>query len=106
MPAQMKAEEQQKSSTVYRSTLLLLLVVFAGLVFARVVLFNILATSGQRLAAANQKIEILTEENQSLENELSKLQSLSKIENFAKKSGLVKAENIEILTPTGPIANR
>lgn len=84
----------------------ILLIIFAGLLLIRVILFNFLATSGQRFAAANQQIETLKEENQRIENSISVQTSMRKIESFAEKNGFVKVENIEILTPSTPIANR
>ena len=107
MPARMvNKKEENKKSPLFKVIFTGLSILLFGLFFTRLVLANILATSGQRLAAANQKIEILKEENEKLENDVSKLQSLSTIENFAKKEGLVKTKNIEILTPNVPIASK
>jgi len=105
MPAQTKESKQNKSKTP-KSIFALVLIVFAGMLFARVILFNLLATSGQRLAAANQQIETLKEENQKIENAINNRTSMKKIEGFAKKRGFVKVNNVEVLTPSTPIANR
>jgi len=106
MPAQTSKIKQQNKSRFAKPVFALLLIIFSGFLFARVILFNILATSGQRLVAANQQIETLKEENQKHENDISSLKSLEKIEKFAEKSGFVKVDNIDILTPSRPIANR
>jgi len=105
MPAQAKELKQNKSK-IPKSIFTLLVIIFAGMLFARVILFNLLATSGQRLAAANQQIETLKEENQKIENDISNRTSMKKIEGFAKKRGFVKVNNVEVLTPSTPIANR
>ena len=105
MPAQTKESKQNKSKTP-KSIFALVLIVFAGMLFARVILFNLLATSGQRLAAANQQIETLKEENQKIENAINNRTSMKKIEGFAKKRGFVKVNNVEVLTPSTPIASR
>ena len=107
MPAQIVGKKEQKNnSSIYKTLLIMILVTFGALLLTRVTFSNILAVSGQRLTAASQEVEVLKEENQKLENEISKLGSLSRIEKMANKAGLVKAENIEILTPSKPIANR
>ena len=67
------------------------IITLLSLSIARVVLANILATSGQRLSAANQKNKNLEEQNQKLDNEVSALGSLARIEGLAQKSGFVKA---------------
>src|SRR3989344_459294 len=105
MPAQAKELKQNKSK-IPKSIFTLLVIIFAGMLFARVILFNLLATSGQRLAAANQQIETLKEENQKIENDISNRTSMKKIEGFAKRRGFVKVNNVEVLTPSTPIANR
>ena len=106
MPAQVRGDKQQNKSRLPKSLFTVLIIIFAGMLFTRVVLFNILATSGQRLAAVNSKIEILKEENQNFENIISNQISLEKVELFAEKSGFVKVENVNILTTSRPIANR
>jgi len=97
---------ERQNKFIYRTALVVLIAVFLGLSIARVVLANILATSGERLAAANQKIEILGEQNQKLENQVSALGSLARIEESAQKAGFIKAENVQVLVPSSPIASR
>ena len=101
-----KVEQKQQDKSFYKAVLTVLLVSLIALSLTRVVLANILATSGQRLAAANQKSEIFLEQNQKLENEVSSLSSLDRVESLAQKLGMVKAENVQVLTPSLPIANR
>ncbi len=101
-----KNEVQKPNKSIFKSVVTLLLVLVAGLIFTRVVLSNILATSGQRLSAANQEIKLLENENQAFENEISKLNSLAGAERFAQKRGFVKTTNVKILTPQSPIAKR
>ena len=91
---------------ILKNTVSLLILISAGLLFSRVVFSNILATSGQRLSAANLKAKILQEENQKLENGLSQLNSLLRVEKLAQKKGLVKTENVSVLVSPGPIAKR
>ena len=99
-------EVVEQKNKFFNKIIILLIVVFVSLSLTRVVLSNILATSGQRLAAANQKIKILREQNQKLENQISKTNSLSQIEKVASDNGMVKAKNVEVLVPSLPIANR
>jgi cell division protein FtsB len=99
-------ENQKQNRSIFKSILTVLVFFIAGLLLTRLVLSNILATSGQRLAAANQEVKLLESENQTLENEISKLNSLARAENFAKKKGFVKTKNVRLLSPSGPIANR
>jgi membrane protein required for beta-lactamase induction len=104
MPAQHSS--QKKKSSFFKAIVIFFVIALIGLSLTRLVLSNILATSGQFLAAANQKIEILSQENQKLENETSKSTSLSSIDAYAKRSQLVKTVNIEILPTSNPIASR
>jgi cell division protein FtsL len=104
MPAQLSS--QKKKSSFFKAIVIFLIIAMIGLSLTRLVLSNILATSGQFLAAANQKIEILSQENQKLENEISKSTSLAIIEDYAKHAQLVKTVNIEILPTSKPIASR
>jgi cell division protein FtsB len=85
-------------------TALVVLVVLLSI--TRVVLANLLAVSGEQIAAANQKAGVLEEEDQKLENEISKVGSLALIEEKAKDAGFVKADNVEILPENKPIASR
>ncbi len=101
-----KKSKSNKPKSFFRSIVTFLIIAVLSISFARVVLANILATSGQQLAAENQKIEILNKENQKIENEFSKLESLNRIDKLAKKKGFVKAKNVEVLAPSGPIANK
>ena len=94
------------NKSILKNTISLLILISAGLLFSRVVFSNILATSGQRLSAANLKAKILQEENQKLENGLSQLNSLRRVEKLAQKKGLVKTENVSVLVSPGPIAKR
>ena len=95
-----------ESKPVLKNTISLLILISASLLFSRVVFSNILATSGQRLSAASLKAKVLQEENQKLENKISELNSLSRLEKLAAKKGLVKTENVSVLVPPGPIAKR
>lgn len=101
-----KNTKPKKPKSFFRSIVTVLIISILSISLARVVLANILATSGQQLAAANQKVEILNEENQKIENKISKLESLSRVERLAKKKGFVKTKNVEILAPNVPIANK
>jgi cell division protein FtsL len=101
-----KGEDKKENRSIFKSVITVLVLFIAGLIFTRVVLSNILATSGQRLSAANQKVTLLEEENQQLENRISRLNSLSRAEKFANKKGLVKTTNVQLLPSSGPIANR
>jgi len=90
----------------YKGLLTSLIVVVLILSISRIVLANILAVSGEHISAANQKVGIIEEENQKLENEISKVRSLAKVEEAAKNNGFVKTENVEILPESEPIASR
>ncbi len=99
-------QDKQNKISFYKTLISVFVVIVFGLFITKIIFSNLLATSGQRLAAANQKITLLEEENDRLENEASKLNSLSFIEIFAKKEGFIKASNVEVLIPSGPIANK
>lgn len=96
----------KKSKSFFTFVFTLLVFAIGSLLLGRLVLSNILATSGQRLAAANQKIAFLKEENSLLQNAFSTNGSMEKIDEFAKQAGLVKATNVGILIPQTPIASR
>ncbi len=96
----------KKTKSFYGKLLTISLLFVGALLLGRVVLSNVLATSGQRLAAANQKISTLREENSLLQNDFSATISLEKLDEFAKGAGLVKATNVVVLTPATPIASR
>ncbi|MEX0621744.1 MAG: hypothetical protein WD187_02035 [Candidatus Woykebacteria bacterium] len=101
-----KIVKKEKTKSFFRSLVALFIMVILSISFARVVFLNVLAASGQQLAAANQETEILKEENQRLENTISQLKSLSRVEKIASEKGFVKAKNVQVLTPKSPIANR
>ena len=101
-----KRASKTGNKPILKNTISLLILISAGLLFSRVVFSNILATSGQRLSAANLKAKILQEENQKLENGLSQMNSLLRVEKLAQKKGLVKTENVSVLVSPGPIAKR
>ncbi|OGY26262.1 MAG: hypothetical protein A2Z11_00455 [Candidatus Woykebacteria bacterium RBG_16_43_9] len=101
-----KGAKQDKPKSFYKSLVTFLIIAVLSVSFARVIFANILATSGQQLAAANQKVSILNEENQDLENRISTLKSLTRVEKTATKKGFVKTKNVEVLSPAGPIANK
>lgn len=104
IPAQ--GVRQKKRSPFFKAIFGLLIISIIGLSITRLITSNILATSGQFLAASNQKIEILNEENQKLENEISESESLANIESYAKKANLIKTVNVEILPISKSIASR
>lgn len=108
MPARMvkKDVREKQNRSGYKTVLTFLIFVILTLSITRVVFSNILAASGERLAAANQKIKILQEENQKLENKASLLDSLARIEKVAVEAGFLKAANVEVLIPSKPIASR
>jgi len=101
-----KDVKKQQNRSVYKTVLTVLVCIILVFSIARVVLSNIMAASGQRLAAANQKIKILQEQNQKLENQASLLDSLARVEKLAGETGLVKATNVEVLILAKPIASR
>ena len=101
-----QSDQNNKNKSIYKRLLTGLIILILTLSVVRVVLADVLATSGQRLAAENQKIKMLEEQNQKLENETSSLNSLARVEETAKKTGLVKAENVEVLVPALPVASR
>ena len=101
-----KRANKTGNKLLFNHTISFLILILASLLFSRVVLSNILATSGQRLSAANLKAKALQEENQKLENKISELNSLSRVEKLAQKKGLVKTENVSVLVAPGPIAKR
>ncbi|MCH7541311.1 hypothetical protein IH981_00840 [Patescibacteria group bacterium] len=103
---EIKRTDKKKNKSILKSTITLLIIISAALLFTRVVVSNILATSGQRLAAANLETKVLQEENQKLENIISQLNSLKRVEKLAQKKGFVKVKNVEILVTSGPIAKR
>lgn len=101
-----KRVDKKKIKSILKGTITLLIIISAALLFTRVVVSNILATSGQRLAAANLKTKVLQEENQKLENVISQLNSLKRVEKLAQEKGFVKVKNVNILVTLGPIAKR
>jgi cell division protein FtsL len=96
----------EKGNSKFKAICSVLIIAVIILAVSRVVLGNVLATSTERLVAANKQIDLLEEENTRVENQISSLTSISKIETEAKKIGLVKADNVEILHPSEPIASR
>ena len=83
-----------------------LFLVFVILVGLKLYFTNLLATSGVRLTATTQKIEKLEEEKAKLENQISKLGSIARLQKIAKKTGFVEPEKVEILTAPEPLAQK
>ena len=82
------------------------LVIIVGLLGVKLYLTNLLATSGVRLTATTQKIEVLEMKNSKLQNEISSLGSIDRISKEAKKLGFKPVENVKILTSTEPLAQK
>ena len=83
-----------------------LFLIFVILVGLKLYFTNLLATSGVRLTATTQKIEKLEEEKAKLENQISKLGSITRLQKIAKKTGFVEPEKVEILTAPEPLAQK
>jgi cell division protein FtsL len=93
-------------SLPYSRVFLLLLVVIISLVGVKLYLTNLLATSGVRLTATSQKIERLEDEKVRLENEISRLGAVSRLQKEAKKLGFLPTKKIELLTKPKPLAQK
>lgn len=93
-------------SLPYSRLLWLLLIVLISLLGVRLYLTNLLATSGVRLTAITQKVEKLEDDKFKLENDISKLGSISKIKKEAEKLGFKPINKVELLTKPKPIAQK
>lgn len=69
-------------------------------------LTNLLATSGVRLTATTQKIERLEKEKIKLENKVSRLGAVSRLQREAKKMGFEATKKVEVLTALKPLAQK
>ncbi len=93
-------------SLPYSRMILLLVIVLISLVGVKLYLTNLLATSGVRLTATTQKIERLEDEKAKLENEMSRLGAVSRLQKEAKKLGFLPTEKIKLLTKPAPLAQK
>ncbi len=84
----------------------LLLILFVGLLGVKLYFTNLLATSGVRLTATTRKIEDLELKKAKLENEISLLGSISRLQKEAKKIGFEPSEKVEVLTQPEPLAQK
>jgi len=82
------------------------LIIFVGLLGVKLYLTNLLTTSGVRLTATSQKVEVLEVKNSKLQNEISSLGSVSRISKEAKKLGFEPVEEVKVLTSTEPLAQK
>ena len=83
-----------------------LLIILVVLVGVKLYFTNLLATSGVRLTVTTQKVAKLEEEKAKLENQISKLGSITRLQKTAKKMGFVEPERVEILTAPEPLAQK
>ena len=90
----------------YGRLIVFMLLIFVGLLGVKLYFTNLLATSGVRLTATSQKVEILGVKAAKLENQISSLGSISRLQKEAKKLGFKPAERVEILTSPEPLAQR
>lgn len=84
----------------------LLLLIMVSMVGVRLYFTNLLATSGVRLTATAQKIENLEKEKNKLENEISELGAVSRLQKEAKKLGFEATKKVEVLTTPKPLAQK
>ncbi len=58
------------------------------------------------MTASTQKVQKLEKEKEDLENKISELGSVSKIENKAARLGFVLPDSVEVLSSPTPVAER
>lgn len=85
------------------SFLFVIFIVFLGI---KLYFTNLLATSGVQLTATAQRIEKLEKENVKLENEISRLGSVSRLQSEAKKQGFKLQEKVQVLVTPRPVAQK
>ncbi|MEX0616525.1 MAG: hypothetical protein WD231_01770 [Candidatus Woykebacteria bacterium] len=91
----------------YPKAILFLIAFLFLLVGIKLYFTNLLATSGVRITATSQKIEKLEKEKADLENKISDLGSIYKLQKEAKKIGLKGSDRVEVLTvPNKPLAQK
>ena len=93
-----------QSFFVYPRLVTMLLLLTIGLLTARIYFSNQLAISGERVSLSERKIEVLKEENASLENQLSQKSSLGFIESKASEIGMVKQGKVEVVRLCSSVA--
>lgn len=84
----------------------LLVILLTGLFGADLYFTNLLATSGVQLTATVTKIENHEAGIEKLENEISKLGSMKRIHEEAKKLGFGDTEKVQLLKSQDPVAQK
>lgn len=74
-------------------------------IFAQLVVTNILAVKGEVVSELEGKASVLSRENQSLREEMSAKGSITHISKKAQELGLVKASNVVWVDLSNPVAS-
>ncbi|MCH8821238.1 hypothetical protein IID23_01820 [Patescibacteria group bacterium] len=101
-------EKRKRLATVlpYFKFICLLVILLIGLFGVKLYFTNLLATSGVQLTATTVKIEKHEADIAKLENEISKLGSMKRIQKEAKKLGFGDTEKVQILKSQDPVAQK
>ncbi len=91
---------------MYKLILKFLVIAAIVLAIGRVVVSNVISTSGVQLGKMNEKIAVLRTENDSLKEELFSKSSLENIASEAAKLGFTDKKESFVLTSPLPIAAR
>ncbi|OGY25085.1 MAG: hypothetical protein A2Y57_03720 [Candidatus Woykebacteria bacterium RBG_13_40_7b] len=76
-----------------------LFMIYLALMLTQIVLSHQLSSEGENLKQITEELDLLKEENLSLENQISTYSSLSRIEQKSKELNLFKIKNFEVLPP-------
>lgn len=101
-------EKRKKLAAVlpYFRFIWILMILLIGLFGVKLYFTNLLATSGVQLTATTVKIEKHEADIAKLENEISKLGSMRRIQNEAKKLGFEDTEKVQFLKSQDPVAQK
>ncbi len=94
------------SALPYFRFIWLLVILLIGLFGIELFFTNLLATSGVQLTATTSKIENHETDIAKLENEISKLGSMKRIQKEARKLGFGDTEKIQLLKSQDPVAQK
>lgn len=100
----LKLEEEGHFQKNSRRLVFFLVFLFAGLSVLRIFVANRVVDSSEKMRQLDQKIAILTEENQTLAEKFRSLSSTNLLEQKAIAAGFVKRIGFSFLLPTPGVA--
>lgn len=100
----LKREKENLYFDKFRFLIRVLYLFVFVLVALQIIVSNSLISEGDKISKINKETEKLRFDNKTLEEAISKTNSLAVLTSLTKENGFVKANSVIVLSPTIPVA--